>query len=62
MKGEVPRTGTFLRVPYDWRRPTKGRYQRRMWNADDSRILTPRTFGWGYTLNFHRLLRRRRHG
>jgi hypothetical protein len=49
------RTGTFLGVPYDWRRPTKARFKERSWNADESRIFVPRSFGWGYSVNFHRL-------
>jgi hypothetical protein len=60
MKGDEPRTGRFLGFPYDWRRPTPGRYKQRLWNADDPRILTPRVFGWGYDVNFYRLLHRRR--
>lgn len=58
MKGDEARTGTFLGVPYDWRRPTKERLKHRLWNADESRILTPRAFGWGYDINFHRLFPR----
>ena len=46
-------------MPYDWRRPTVGRYMERMWNPDDRRILTPRVFGWGYDLNLYRLFHRR---
>lgn len=59
MKGNEPKTGTFLGVPYDWRRPTKKRVTQRMWNANESRILTPRAYGWGYDVNFHRLFHRR---
>ena len=60
MKGDEPRTGRFLGMPYDWRRPTVQRLKQRMWNPDDPRLLTPRAFGWGYDLNVHRLLHRRR--
>jgi hypothetical protein len=45
------RTGTFLGIPYDWRRPTVARAKSRMWNTSDRRLLTPRWFGWGYDLN-----------
>ncbi|MCW2857022.1 MAG: hypothetical protein JWR52_2637 [Marmoricola sp.] len=59
VRGEEPRTGTFLGVPYDWRRPTKTRYKDRMWNPDESRVMTPRAFGWGYDINFYRIFHRR---
>jgi hypothetical protein len=58
-KGSEPKTGTFLGIPYDWRRPSNERFQTRNWNPDDERILTPRSFGWGYSINFHRLFRRK---
>src|SRR5262249_9057340 len=45
------RTGKFLGVPYDWRRPTVARYKSRWWNPGDRRIVTPRAFGWGYDFN-----------
>ncbi|HEY7035216.1 MAG TPA: DUF5808 domain-containing protein [Thermomicrobiales bacterium] len=54
------KTGTFLGFPYDWRRPTRARFKSRAWNADDDRILTPKSFGWGLTINLHALLRRLR--
>jgi hypothetical protein len=59
-KDERPRVGRFLGIPYDWRRPTKARYRERMWNPDDPRLLTPRAWGWGYDLNFYRLVHPRR--
>ena len=55
-----PRTGTFLGVPYDWRR--KGflsRLKQRWWNPADPRLFTPKTFGWGYDINVARVLRRK---
>lgn len=52
------RTGTFLGIPYDWRRPTWERVRSRVWNPDERRLLTPHAFGWGYTLNVHEALRR----
>jgi hypothetical protein len=55
----VAKTGKFLGVPYDWRRPTRARYKERLWNPDDPRIFTPRAFGWGCDINFARLLGRR---
>jgi len=42
-----PRTGTFLGVPYDWRRHGfKARLRERWWNPNDPRLFTPRAFGW----------------
>ena len=57
--GKEPKTGTFLGVPYDWRRPTAARLKQRWWNADDPRLFTPKTFGWGYDLNLARALGRK---
>jgi hypothetical protein len=59
-KSARSRVGRFLGIPYDWRRPTKARYHERMWNPDEPRLFTPRAWGWGYDLNFHRLLHPRR--
>lgn len=53
------RTGKFLGVPYDWRRPTAARVKSRWWNPQDPRLFTPKSFGWGYDINFARLFRRR---
>lgn len=43
--------GRMLGVPYDFRMPTLGRIKERMWNPDDPRVLTPRVFGAGWTIN-----------
>jgi hypothetical protein len=53
---EEPRTGTFLGVPYDWRRPTVARIKDRWWNPDEPRLIVSRAFGWGYAINLARLL------
>jgi hypothetical protein len=50
------RVGKFWGIPYDWRKPTKARYRARLWNPDEPRLITPRAWGWGYDLNFYRLL------
>lgn len=42
--------GRFLGMPYDWRMPTLGRIAKRMWNPGGP-LLSPKAFGWGYTLN-----------
>lgn len=52
------RTGKFLGIPYDWRRPTRSRIKSRMWNDNDARIFTPHAFGWGYSVNVAHMLRR----
>ena len=44
------RTGHFIGIPYDFRRPTWRRIRRRVWNKGGA-LLSPRVFGWGYTLN-----------
>ena len=53
------KTGTFLRIPYDWRRPTVARAKSRWWNPDEPRLFTPKAFGWGFAVNFARLLGRK---
>jgi hypothetical protein len=50
------RVGKFLGVPYDWRKPTRARYRSRLWNPNEPRLIMPRAWGWGYDLNFYRLL------
>ena len=55
----VSKTGRFLGIPYDWRRPTVARLKHRWWNPDDRRLFTPRSCGWGFDINLARLLRRR---
>jgi len=54
------RTGRFLGVPYDWRRPTLARVRSRWWNRNDRRVFTPKSFGWGWDVNFAELTRRLR--
>jgi hypothetical protein len=54
------RTGKFLGMPYDWRRPTVARLRSRWWNDDDRRVFTPKTYGWGFDINVAQVLRRLR--
>lgn len=54
------RIGTFLGVPYDWRRPTVARVKSRWWNRRDRRIFTPKSYGWGYDVNLYEVARRLR--
>ena len=43
--------GKILGVPYDLRFPTPARIKERMWNPDDPRVIVPRVFGAGWTIN-----------
>src|SRR3954447_26140392 len=43
-------------VPYDLRVPTLARVKERMWNPQSSRLINPRVFGVGWTLNAGRLV------
>ena len=52
------RTGTYLGMPYDWRRPTVARVKSRWWNPKDRRIVTPKSWGWGFDFNFAEIARR----
>ncbi len=51
--GPPPPQGHFAGVPYDLRRPTLERARSRMWNREDPRLFTPKTFGWGYDVNLY---------
>lgn len=53
-------TGRFLGLPYDWRDPSRERLKKALWNPDDRRVIVPKTYGWGYTLNFYEIGRRLR--
>jgi hypothetical protein len=52
------RTGRFLGIPYDWRRPTLERVRREVWNPQERRLLVPKAFGWGYGVNLAEVARR----
>jgi len=54
----VARRGRYLGIPYDWRRPTRTRLARELWNPAERRVLVPKAFGWGYGLNLAALWRR----
>ena len=54
-----PKTGKFLGVPYDWRRPTLARLKQRWWNPSEPRLFTPKMLGWGWSINLARLFGRR---
>jgi hypothetical protein len=50
------KTGTFLGLPYDWRKLTWARIKVRAWNSHARRIFTPKAYGWGFSINFYALL------
>ncbi len=53
------KSGKFLGIPYDWRRPTKERARSRYWNPSEPRLIVPKVYGWGWTINLARLFGRR---
>ncbi|MGH2585655.1 MAG: DUF5808 domain-containing protein [Dehalococcoidia bacterium] len=58
MSKQPQRTGTFLGLPYDWRRLNWARIKQRTWNPNDRHIFTPKSFGWGLTVNLYEVCRR----
>jgi len=54
--------GKILGVPYDLRVPTLARIKERMWNPEDPRIITPRVFGAGWTVNLATLRKKSKVG
>ena len=57
-QSETRGTGTLFGLPYDWRRPAWSLVKQRSWNPHDPRLLTPKSFGWGYDINLFDLLAR----
>ena len=53
--------GSLGFVPYDLRIPTVARVKERMWNPDDDRVISPRVFGVGWTVNLGRVVELVRH-
>jgi len=47
------RTGKWLGLPYDVRRPILGRVRERTWNPADPRFFTPKAYGWGLGINLY---------
>ena len=56
----MARRGTFLGLPFDWRRPTASRFRRTLWNRDSRRFFVPKAYGWGYDINFGAFFPRRK--
>jgi len=57
-KKKRTKTGVWMGVPFDWRRPTRARVRSRFWNPRDRRLFTPKSYGWGYDINLAELRRR----
>lgn len=47
-----PERRIILGMPYEFRPPTAERVRSRMWNPADPRVMVPRVFGIGWSLNF----------
>jgi hypothetical protein len=45
-------------VPYDFRFPTVERIRRSVWDPDDERVILPRAFGIGWSVNAAAVLKR----
>jgi Family of unknown function (DUF5808) len=54
----VDKQGKILGIPFDFRKPTYARMKQRMWNPEDERIMVPRTYGIGWTVNLYQLRKR----
>jgi hypothetical protein len=54
--------GKIAGVPYDFRRPTLSRMKERIWNPEDPRIITPRTYGIGWAVNLPALRKKSKAG
>ncbi len=54
----MARKGRVLGVPYDFTRPTVARVKSTLWNPSSDRIVVPRAYGVGWTVNFAALKRR----
>ena len=57
MAGEN-KTGRVLGVPYDWRKPTRERLKRGVWDPEQRRMFIPKVYGWGYGIDFYEVARR----
>ncbi len=51
----MEKAGSILGIPCDLRPPTRARIRERIWNPDNPRIIVPRVFGAGWTINLGRL-------
>ncbi len=54
--------GRFRGIPFNWSPPSKHDVGRGLWDPDDPRLITPKNFGWGYSINLASLFKRRARG
>ena len=54
----MAKQGKLLGMPFDWRKPTVARFKSRVWDPENPKLFVPKVYGWGYSVNFARLLRR----
>jgi len=54
--GERTWHGMLYGIPYDFRRPTIERLREAFWNKDTARVLLPKAFGMGWSINFYPLI------
>lgn len=47
-------------LPYDFRRKSGREIVSVWWQPDNPEVLVPKSYGWGYTINFARLFGRAR--
>lgn len=60
MAEENKKTGKFLGIPYDFRKPTRDRQKKSIWNPEQRRVFIPKAYGWGYSINLWEVARRLR--
>ena len=54
----MAKQGKLLGLPFDWQKPTKAKIKNRAWDPENPKLFVPKAYGWGYSINFARLLRR----
>ena len=57
LRNERAHGEVFGFVPYDFRLPTLDRARSHAWNPRSARVLTPPTFGVGWSINLGRVAR-----
>lgn len=52
--------GRFRGIPFNWSPLERKDVGKGLWDPEDSRLVTPKNYGWGYSINFASLFKRRR--
>ena len=47
-------------MPFNWSPVSDEDRGRGVWDRDDPRVITPKNYGWGFSINFAALFGRRR--